>query len=202
MTTLTNSSTLTLSSLGINEQIADFVSIPSGVILISGQIASGKTTTLRALVNELDANGRPLTQLIEAENTEKVCSGGFITARHKTGPIHISKATRDEKIQEAYRYAYQTVGELLALDSLEVVIIDDMRSPATALIASMLAEAGVLVIASIHNSDTIDNTVNRFAFLTSHLRSGINTDLVVSVAHQKLVDTPDGKKIVLARKNF
>jgi general secretion pathway protein E len=131
----TNAGRFTLADAGIPERqrviIADAISKPSGMVLICGPTGSGKTTTLYAMLNQIDRythNVITVEDPIEAHLPE--CSQLEINAK---ADITFAKALRSILRQDP-----------------DVICVGEIRDEETAEIALRAAQTGHLVLATIH----------------------------------------------------
>lgn len=196
MTILTNekqNEVSTLDDLGHPAEVSRLASLATGVILVSGKHGSGKSTTVAALGREVREHTDRLVVEVTAESNSAFGFPYFIVAEREYAKI--SKGSRDADLEAARRYALVETAAILA-EGVEVALFDDIRHPEAALIASYLAGAGVLVIASIHNSGDVQNTVKNFVELPGKLLPvPLHESIVAAVVHQSL--SRDGDKAVL-----
>lgn len=201
MTILTNekqNEVFTLEELGHPAEVSYLSSLATGVILVSGKHGSGKSTTVAALGREVRENTDRLVVEVTAESKSAFGFPFFIVAERKYAKI--SKSSRDADLEAARRYALVETAAILA-EGVEVALFDDIRHPEAALIASYLAGAGVLVIASIHNSGDVKNTVKNFVELPGKLLPApMHESIVEAVVHQSL--SRDGDEAVLSSSVF
>lgn len=197
MTTLTSINTEeipTLEELGHPGEVKTLASLTAGVILVSGKHGSGKSTTVSSLAKEIyEATGQRVVE-VTAENKAALGFPYFTIEDRQYAKV--SKNSKAADLEAARRYALIESAAILNED-VKVALFDDIRHPEAALIASYLAGAGVLVIASIHNSGDVQNTVKNFVELPGKLTSApLDTSLVKAVVHQSL--SRDGAKPVLS----
>lgn len=186
--------TYSLEELGHGSAVKDLAGIASGIVLVSGPIGSGKTTTLRSLAHETSASrGRKSIELTSHGLPEDVgVEKYYMPERSHKGKVNVGRGNLDT-LQKAHKYSLKTASDVMDLD-IEVVFIDDLRRPETARIATHLAECGVLVIASVHNSGEPAEAIKFLDFLLSQLGvSGSCTGLVPAVLHQRLSRSLNGK---------
>lgn len=179
----------TLKELGHPVEVSNLTTLDAGVILISGKHGSGKSTTLAAFAKAVNEDtGKNVVEIGTADDS---CLGlpYFKIAERKYPKI--SRGSKKVDIEAARRFVLIETAAILN-QGVEVAVFDDLRHPESALIASYLVGAGVLVIASIHNSTDVPNAVNDFTALTGKLgTSTISQGLVTAVMHQTLVPSQD-----------
>ncbi len=160
------------------EKIADF---PRGLVLITGTTGSGKSTTLAALVDWINARKRlhiiTLEDPFEYLHTNKK---SVITQRE------IAIDTQDFMI--ALRAAMR--------EDPDVILIGEMRDAETFTAAIAAAETGHLVFSTLHTTNammTIDRIIDLFpANMHQQVRSQLALQLR-AVVSQRLIPAADGK---------
>lgn len=187
-----------LDELGHSADVAELASLPAGIILISGKHGSGKTTTLTSFAKEvLDRTGRHAVEVGTADGNPLALTYFKLSDPDYTS---ISRGSRVQDVESARRYALMETAAILK-EKVQVVVFDDIRHVETALIASYLAGAGVLVVASIHNSGEVTDAIKRFTELPGKLTTTpLDSNVVTAVIHQSL--TRDGDKVILTSEVF
>lgn len=127
--------------------IATLAKLQRGLVIIGGATGSGKTTTLAALVNEI--NRREARHIVTIEDP--------IEYEHSHGlsiieQVEIGTDAPDFPI--ALRAALRQAPD--------VIVVGEMRDPETARIALSAAETGHLVFTTLHTTDAA-STVSRIA---------------------------------------
>ncbi|MBL4670761.1 MAG: type II/IV secretion system protein [Arenicella sp.] len=128
-------SQLSLQELGFSQDIADSmqqaISSQQGLVLITGPTGSGKSTTLYALLNQLN---RPELKLISIEDPVELNIAG------------INQIQVDEDHGISFASALKTV---LRQDP-DVIMVGEIRDAETAQLAAQAALTGHLVLATLH----------------------------------------------------
>jgi twitching motility protein PilT len=137
----------TLDELRLPPGIAALAKLQRGLVIIGGATGSGKTTTLAALVNEI--NRREARHIVTIEDP--------IEYEHSHGlsiieQVEIGIDAPDFPI--ALRAALRQAPD--------VIVVGEMRDPETARIALSAAETGHLVFTTLHTTDAA-STVSRIA---------------------------------------
>jgi twitching motility protein PilT len=131
--------------LGIPEAVRQFCTAPRGLVLVTGPTGSGKSTTLAAMLNEIN-NKRPdhlltLEDPVEFVHTSKQC-----LVNHREIHAHT------ESFADALRAALR--------QDPDIVLVGEMRDLETISLALETANTGHLVFGTLHTSTAI-GTVNR-----------------------------------------
>jgi twitching motility protein PilT len=170
----------TLDDLGLPQQLHDLAKKPRGLVLVTGPTGSGKSTTLAAVIDEINRNRHDhimtIEDPIEFLHRHKNC----IVNQREIGPDAISFA-------EALRGALR--------QDPDVILLGEMRDLETIATALTAAETGHLVFATLHTQDapsTVDRLIDVFpAAQQEQIRVQIASTLQAIVT-QTLVPTIDG----------
>ncbi|MDH3336533.1 MAG: PilT/PilU family type 4a pilus ATPase [Gammaproteobacteria bacterium] len=169
------SKALTLKQLGMPRVILDLCKQTSGMILVTGKTGSGKSTTLAAMIDEINRTlkGHILTIEDPVEFTHKT-QNCLVSQRE----IGVHSATFAEALHSALR------------EDPDVVLVGEMRDLETISVAVTAAEMGILVMGTLHTNgaaQTVDRIINSFpADKQSHIRTMISTSLRGVVSQQLL----------------
>ncbi len=172
---------LTLEQLNVPPAIWDFTELTSGLVLVTGPTGSGKSTTLAAIINEINQKreGHILTieDPLEFVHPNKKC---LVTQRE------VSSHTTS--FQAALKHA--------ARQDPDIVLVGEMRDLETIALAITCAEMGFLVFGTLHTnsaSKTVDRIIDVFpAEQQPQVRTMLSESLKGVVA-QQLLKTKDGK---------
>jgi twitching motility protein PilT len=177
-----------LSDLGFPNPkvISDLLHYHNGLILVTGPVGSGKTTTLAALVAEMNEN-RP-DHLITVEDPLEV--------------IQLSKkcnVTQREVGQHTNTFHAALKGALR--EDPDIIVIGELRDLETIEMAITASETGHLVIGTLHTSDAA-NTLNRLLDVfppsqQSQIRA-MTSESLKGIICQRLISTVDGGTTIVA----
>jgi twitching motility protein PilT len=135
----------TFEELGLPRVAGDLALLPSGLILVCGPTGSGKTTTLAAMIDAINAERRchilTIEDPIEFLHRDKLAT---ISQRElHTDTLEFGRALRSGMRQDP-----------------DVILIGEIRDHETMRTALQAAETGHLVMASLHARTVVD-AVNR-----------------------------------------
>jgi twitching motility protein PilT len=156
-----------LSELSLPANILGLTRIPYGLVLVGGPTGSGKTTTLAALVNEI--NRRDAKHIITIEDPIE-----YEHPQQKSIIEQIEIGIDASDFPTALRSALRQAPD--------VIVVGEMRDPETMRIALTAGETGHLVFSTLHTGD-ISSTISRVADSFPPERQGtIRQELSMSLA--------------------
>jgi twitching motility protein PilT len=136
-----------LTELHLPRGVATLAKLQRGLVIIGGATGSGKTTTLAALVNEINrADARHIVTIEDPIEYEHPHDRSLI----EQVEIGIDAPDFPAALRAAMRQAP------------DVIVVGEMRDPETARIALSAAETGHLVFTTLHTTDAA-STVSRIA---------------------------------------
>ena len=174
------SKALTLEELKMPKALNELATATRGLILVTGKTGSGKSTTLAAVIDAINARlkGHILTieDPIEFVHQRKQC---LISQRE----IGVHAPSFAAALHSALR------------EDPNAILVGEMRDLETMSIAMTAAEMGVLVMGTLHTNGaaaTIDRVVNIFpADKQDHVRNMLSTSLR-GIVSQQLLKKKDG----------
>ncbi len=176
----------TLDDLNMPEILKSLALKPRGLILVTGPTGSGKSTTLAAMVDYINANRR--CHIVTMEDP--------IEFVHRDNLSYINQ----REIGDDTHSFDDALSHVLRQDP-DVILVGEMRDYTTIETAITAAETGHLVLATLHTnsaSETIDRIIDVFP---PHQQSQIRTQLSVTleaVLCQALIPRRDGMGRVCA----
>ena len=173
-------------SLGIPDVVKTFVNQPQGLILVTGKTNSGKTTTLNALINEINETKNKKILTLENPVEYRHISNKSVIVQKEVGVGKDSLCFSDG-VKNSLR------------EDCDIIVIGEIRDRETMDAAIETAEAGHLVIGTLHTkscAETLDRMINFYEIrdqasvkyvissilklvLSQRLIKGINGDLVL-----------------------
>ncbi len=140
----------TIEELRLPKICNHFATLKQGFVLVTGPTGHGKSTTLAAMINEVNLN-KPMHILTIEDPIEYVY------------PIGKSIVSQREMGQDSHSWSYALRSALR--EDPDVVLIGEMRDPETISSAITIAETGHLVFSTLHTnsaSQTIDRIIDSF----------------------------------------
>jgi twitching motility protein PilT len=175
-----------VADLHFTHDIALLAELPRGLVLVCGPTGSGKTTTLAALIAEI--NSKHARHIVTVEDP--------IEYEHSHGrsvieQVEIGNDARD--FPTALRSAMRQAPD--------VIVVGEMRDPETMRIALAAAETGHLVLATVHATDAAA-AVSRIADgFPVERQNAVRQELAMALAAvltQSLVQTKAGTLVPVA----
>lgn len=173
----------TIGEIGGNSLVLkDLVSKKRGLVLVTGPTGSGKSTTLAAMINEI--NHTREAHIITLEDPIEFLH------KHNKSIVNQREIGKDSQ-------SYQNALKAILREDPDVILIGEMRDLETIAIAITAAETGHLVFSSLHTigaANTIDRIVDVFP---PHHQQQIRIQLsavLQGIVSQQLVPTVEGKR--------
>jgi twitching motility protein PilT len=156
-----------LATLGLPAPVELLAQLPRGLVLIGGATGSGKTTTLAALVEEI--NRREPRHIVTIED-----------------PIeyeHVHQQSVIEQVEIGIDAPdFPTALRAGLRQAPDVIVVGEMRDPETMRIALAAGETGHLVFSTVHTTD-VASTVSRIAdSFPSERQNTIRQELAMALA--------------------
>lgn len=141
---------MTVAQLGLPESIRKIVHLRSGLVLVTGPTGSGKSTTLSAIINEMN-------------ETRKM---HFVTIEDPIEFVHPNKKSlMSQREIGPHSKSFSTALRAAVREDPDAILVGEMRDLETISMALAAAETGVLVFGTLHTNSaakTIDRVVNVF----------------------------------------
>jgi twitching motility protein PilT len=173
---------LTIDELKLPEIVHSFAQMERGLVLVTGVTGSGKSTTLAAIVNEINVNRRKhiitIEDPIEFVHKDRKC----IINQRSVGQDTLSFGS-------ALRAALR--------EDPDIILVGEMRDMETIEIALHAADTGHLVFSTLHTLDakeTINRIVSVFPSVEQNRVRMTLAAVIKGVVSQRLIQTVDGKR--------
>ena len=176
----------TLEELRLPASLAELAMLPRGLVLVTGPTGSGKSTTLAAMIDEVNRNRHDHILTIEDPIEFVHRHKGCIVNQREIGVDAISFA---EGLRAALR------------QDPDVILVGEMRDLETISTALTAAETGHLVLGTLHTQSapsTIDRIIDVFAAEQQEQVRIMLAGSLQGVVTQSLLKTADGQGRVAA----
>ncbi len=171
----------TLTELALPRVISQFTRLSNGLVLVTGTTGAGKSTTLAAMIREI--NERDSLNILTLEDPIE-----FVHESLKCQVIQREVGTHVHSFQAGLRAALR--------EDPDVILVGELRDPETVTLALEAAETGHLVLGTLHTrgaAQTIDRIVDAHASENhAQVRHSLAENLK-AVVSQELVRCADGR---------
>src|SRR5262249_47270213 len=175
-----------LSSLQLPPTVDGLSRLSRGLVLVGGPTGSGKTTTLAALVNEI--NCREARHIVTIED-----------------PIEFEHPHRKSLVEQVEigidAPDFPTALRAALRQAPDIIVVGEMRDPETMQIALAAGETGHLVFSRVHTTD-VSTTISRIAdSFPNERQNTIRQEIAMALAAvmtQTLIQKPGGGRIPAA----
>ena len=171
----------TIADLGLPQVVSRLADEPRGIILLTGTTGSGKSTTLAAMVDQINAN--------KARH--------IVTLEDPIEYLHNDKLSiiNQREVGTDTKSFARAMKRVLRQDP-DVILIGEMRDEETVRTALSAAETGHLVLSTLHTMDATE-TINRIIdFFPPHLQQQARVMLSATLKgaiSQRLVPRADSE---------
>jgi twitching motility protein PilT len=145
-----SASLVSLAKLRLPESVERIVSLKSGLVLVTGPTGSGKSTTLAAIIHEI--NQKSALHIITIEDPIE-----FVHSNRQSLISQREIGAHSQGFAEALRAAMR--------ENPDAILVGEMRDLPTISMALAAAETGILVFGTLHTNSaakTIDRLVGSF----------------------------------------
>ena len=174
-------------SLGVPDIVRRMTYQPQGLILVTGKTNSGKTTTLNALINEINETQNKKILTLENPVEYKHHSKMSLIVQKEIGKGRDS-LTFSDGVKNSLR------------EDCDILVIGEIRDKITMEAAIEMAESGHLVIGTLHTkscAETIDRMINFYEVRDQASIKYLLSSLLKLVVSQRLLRGTDGKLVLV-----
>jgi twitching motility protein PilT len=169
----------TMDELNLPEAVRNLAKTNNGLVLVTGKTGSGKSTTLAALIDDINSRVK----------------GHILTIEDPIEFVHLRKSCLISQREIGVHATSFSSALLSALrEDPDVILVGELRDLETMSIAVTAAEMGILVMGTLHTNGaaaTVDRMVNAFpSDKQSHVRTMLSTSLR-GVVSQQLIPRAD-----------
>lgn len=176
----------TLEELGMPAVLRELLSLPHGLILVTGRTGSGKTTTLAAFLFEVVRRfAKHIITLEDPIEYVHTFDAGLISQREL--------GTHFDSFAMALRNSLR--------DDPDIILVGELRDADTIATALNAAETGHLVLASLHTPSAVDTVLRLESFFPAEQQAQIRTQLAIvlrAVITQQLLPGAAGGRVCAA----
>lgn len=176
----------TVAELGLPPIVNGFANYPRGLVLVTGPTGSGKSTTLAALIDQI--------------NSEK--AHHIITIEDPIEFTHKSKQSVIVQREVHYdTYSFSAALRSSLREDPDVVLIGEMRDLETISAAITIAETGHLVFATLHTNSAAQSIDRMIDVFPPHQQPQIRSQLaniLMAICSQRLVPAIGGGRVAAA----
>ncbi len=170
-----------LEDLGMPIGVQRILEVRKGLILVTGPTGSGKSTTLAAIVDQI--NRTQEKHIITIEDPVE-----FVHPNKQSLMTQREIGTHARSFAEALRVASR--------EDPDIILVGEMRDLETISLALTCAELGILVFGTLHTNSavkTIDRIISAFSASQQGQVRNMLSDSLKAVLAQQLLKTADGK---------
>ena len=176
----------TAAELKLPDAVMNLCKINNGLILVTGKTGSGKSTTLAAMIDDINTREK----------------GHILTIEDPIEFVHLRKSCLiSQREIGVHATSFATALNSALREDPDVILVGELRDLETMSIAVTAAEMGILVMGTLHTNGaaaTVDRLVNAFpADKQPHVRTMLSTSLR-GVVSQQLIPKADKQGRVAA----
>ena len=173
--------------LGVPDIVRRMTYQPQGLILVTGKTNSGKTTTLNALINEInETQNKKILTLEKPIEYKHTCKKSVIVQKE------VGKGGDIDNFRDGVKNSLR--------EDCDILVIGEIRDKETMEAAIDMAESGHLVIGTLHTkscAETIDRMINFYEVRDQASIKYLMSSFLKLVVSQRLLKGVDGKLVMI-----
>ena len=173
--------------LGVPDVVRRMTYQPQGLILVTGKTNSGKTTTLNALIDEINkTQNKKILTLEKPIEYKHTCKKSIIVQKE------VGRGGDVDNFRDGVKNSLR--------EDCDILIIGEIRDKETMEAAIDMAESGHLVIGTLHTkscAETIDRMINFYEVRDQASIKYLMSSLLKLVVSQRLLKGIDGKLVLI-----
>ncbi|MDO5555416.1 MAG: ATPase, T2SS/T4P/T4SS family [Clostridia bacterium] len=173
--------------LGVPDIVRRMTYQPQGLILVTGKTNSGKTTTLNALINEInETQNKKILTLEKPVEFKHTCKKSVIIQKE------VGKGGDVLNFRDGVKNSLR--------EDCDILVIGEIRDKETMEAAIDMAESGHLVIGTLHTkscAETLDRMINFYEVRDQASIKYLMSSLLKLVVSQRLLKGTDEKLVLL-----
>ncbi len=173
--------------LGVPDIVRRMTYQPQGLMLVTGKTNSGKTTTLNALINDINENQNKKILTLESPVEYKHTSKKSMIVQKEIG-----------RGRDCLCYSDGVKNSLR--EDCDIIVVGEIRDRETMDAAIDTAESGHLVIGTLHTkscAETLDRLINFYDISDQSQIKYLMSTLLKLVISQRLLKGKDGKLVLV-----
>ena len=177
----------TFEQLGVPDIVRRMMYQPQGLVLVTGKTNSGKTTTLSALINDINENQNKKILTLESPIEFKHHCKKSVIVQKEVG-VGQDVLTYQDGVKNCLR------------EDCDILVIGEIRDRETMDAAIETAESGHLVIGTLHTkscAETIDRMINFYDISDQQSVKFLIASLLKLVTSQRLIRGKNGQLVLL-----
>jgi len=181
---------LTLDQLGMPASVRSLAYLDGGLVLVTGPTGSGKSTTMAAIIHEMNCK-RPM-HIVTLEDPVE-----FVHANKKALITQREIGTHAKDFNGALKAAVR--------EDPDCILVGEMRDLETIEMALSAAETGLLVMGTLHTNSaakTIDRVINVFPSDRQAAVRGVMAGVTKGVLAQQLLRRQKGGRVAAIEVMF
>jgi twitching motility protein PilT len=172
----------TIAGLGLpEEKVLDLIDVSEGLVLVTGPTGSGKSTTLAAIIDAINAARR----------------AHIITIEDPIEFVHRNKQSLiTQREVSSHTHSFSNALRAALREDPDIILVGEMRDLETISLAITAAETGHLVFATLHTNSavkTVDRIVDVFPERQQAQIRSMLAESLRGVVAQALLPRADGK---------